>query len=146
MVCLKCLKKNILPTKNKIIEFLIVVVISMSLKKVLIPNQNPNTNEKYVLGKRLGEGAVGEVFLSKTPEDISFAKENPFVAIKVRNLTVFSKIEVFTHRKLNNRYLHKYTLYTCIDRIFLDYLANSISVTLLSSWMTFTSPMELITL
>ena len=104
MVCLKCLKKNILPTKSKIIEFLIVVVVSMSLKKVLIPNQNPNTNEKYVLGKRLGEGAVGQVFLSKTPEDILFAKENPFVAIKVQNFTLSSKLEVITHRKLNNRY------------------------------------------
>ena len=104
MVCLKCLRKNILPTKSKVIEFLIVVIASIIVRKVLIPNQNPNINEKYILGKRLGEGAVGEVFLSKTPGDILFAKENPFVAIKVRNFTLSSKLEVITHRKLNNRY------------------------------------------
>ena len=104
MVCLKCLKKNIMPTKRKVIEFVIVVIISMVVRKA-IRNQNPDINEKYVLGKRLGQGAAGEVFLSKTPEEISFAKENPFVAIKVRNFSVFSRMEVLTHRKLNNRYV-----------------------------------------
>ena len=37
----------------------------------------------------MGQGAADEVFLSKTPEEISFAKENPLVAIKVRNFTVY---------------------------------------------------------
>ena len=95
-----------MPTKSQVIDFLIVVLISIVVRKVLIPKLNPNINEKYILEKSLGQGAAGEVFLSKTPEEISFAKENPLVAIKVRNFTVYSQMEVFTHRKLNNRYLH----------------------------------------
>ena len=99
MVCLKLLKKNILPAK--VIEFLFYVLASIAL---LILNQSPDINEKYILGKRLGKGSFGKVFLSKTPEEVLFAKENPFVAIKVSNFTLSSQLEVITHRKLNNRY------------------------------------------
>ena len=68
MVCLKLLKKNILPAK--VIEFLFNVIASIAL---LILNQTPDINEKYVLGKRLGKGSFGKVFLSKTPEEVLFA-------------------------------------------------------------------------
>ena len=95
MVCLKLLKKNILLAK--VIEFLFYVLASIAL---LILNQSPDINEKYILGKRLGKGSFGKVFLSKTPEDVLFAKENPYVAIKVRNFTLSSQLEVVTHRKI----------------------------------------------
>ena len=103
-MCWKCLKEKFLPTKSQVVEFFIFVFISIVVRKVLIPKLSPNVNEKYILEKHLGQGADGEVFLSETPEEITFAKVNPFVAIKVRNFTVFSQMEVFTHRKLNNRY------------------------------------------
>ena len=99
MVRLKLLKKNIL--QSKVIEFLFYVIASIAL---LILNQSSDINEKYVLGKRLGQGSFGKVFLSKTPEEVLFAKENPFVAIKVSNFTLSSQLEVITQRKLNNRY------------------------------------------
>ena len=72
---------------------------------VIAPKYYPNLNQKYILEKRLGQGAQSKVFLYKTPEGISFAQEHPFVAIKVENYTFLSKVEVYTHKKLNNRYL-----------------------------------------
>ena len=104
-MCWKCLKEEFLPTKCQVVEFFIVVFISIVVRKVLVPKLSPNVNEKYILEKHLGQGADGEVFLSETPEEITFAKVNPFVAIKVRNFTIFSQMVVFTHRKLNNRYV-----------------------------------------
>ena len=71
---------------------------------VIAPKYYPNFNEKYILEKRLGQGAQSKVYLYKTPEGISFAQEHPFVAIKVENYTFLSKVEVYTHKKLNNRY------------------------------------------
>ena len=143
MVRLKWLIKTILPTKK---ELILAVIVEIILIMVIAPRYYPYLNEKYILEKRLGQGAQSKVFLYKTPEGISFAKEHPFVAIKVENYTHVSKEEVYTHRKLNNRYLSTYHTIT-----FDLFKARKVQIMVLSAilsstWMTFTSKMVLITL
>ena len=113
---------------------------------VIAPKYYPDLNQKYILEKRLGQGAQSKVFLYKTPEGISFAQEHPFVAIKVEDHSYFSKVEVYIHKRLNNRYISIYKTITPNFSKAIKVQIDILSAILSSTWMTFTSKMVLITL